>query len=136
MNQGKFDVVQQEIEIMNIAILGISELKWTRTGEINSGHYYIYHCGQESLKRIGVALIVTKSLKCSTGFKFKNDRMILVCFQGKPFNITAIQINATNTDAEEAEFDQFYEDLGDGQGSLVCYDSWGHKESDTTEQLN
>ena len=111
MNQGKFDVVQQEIARMNIDILGISELKWTGTGEINSGHYYIYYCGQESLKRSGVALIVTKSLKCSIGVKFKNDRMILICFQGKPFNITAIQINATNTDAEEDEFDQFYEDL-------------------------
>ena len=136
MNQGKFGVVQQEIARMNIDILGISELKWTGTGEINSGHYYIYYCGQESLKRSGVTLIFTKSLQCSIGVKFKNDRMILVCFQGKSFNITAIQINATNTDAEEAEFDQFYEDLGDGQGGLDCCDSWGCKESDTTEQLN
>ena len=96
---------------VNINILGISELKWTGMGEFNLYDQYIYYCGQESLKRIGVALIVTKSLKCSTGVKFKNDRMILVCFQGKPFNITAIQVYAPITNAKEAEVEQFYDDL-------------------------
>ena len=75
---------------MNIDILGISELKWTGMGEFNSDDYYIYYCGQESLRRIGVAIIVNKSLKCSTWMQSQNERMISVRFQAKPFNITVI----------------------------------------------
>ena len=97
---------------MNVDILGISELKWTGMGEFNSDDHYIYYCGQESLRRNGVAIIVNKRvqkavLKCN----LKNDRMISVYFQGKPFNITVIQVYALTSNAEEAE--QFYEDLKD-----------------------
>ena len=75
MNQGKLELVKQEIARANIDILGISELKWTGMGEFNSDDHYIYYCGQESLRRNGVALIVNKSPKCSTGCNLKNDRM-------------------------------------------------------------
>ena len=99
---------------MNINILGISELKWTGMGESNSDDHYIYYCGQESLRRNGVAIMVNKRvrnavLRCN----LKNDRMISVCFQGKPFNITGIQVYAPTTNAEEVEVEQFYEDLQD-----------------------
>ena len=92
MNQGKLDVLRQEMARVNIDILGISELKWTRMGEFNSDdHYYIYDCGQESLRRHGVALIVNKRVQNEVlGCNLKNDRIISVCFQGKPFNITVI----------------------------------------------
>ena len=96
---------------MNADILGISELKWTGMGEFNSDDHHIYYCGQESLRRNGVAIIVNKSPKCSIGCNLKNDRMISVCFQGKPFNITVIQVYAPTSNAEEAEVEQFYEDL-------------------------
>ena len=91
MNPGKLDVVKQEMEIINIDILGISELKWTGIGEFNSDDHYIYHCGQESLSRNGVALIVNRgvqnaALQCS----LNNDIMILVCIQGNPFSITIL----------------------------------------------
>ena len=79
-------------------------------GEFNSDYHYIFYCGQESLRRNGVALIVSKSLKCSTWVQSQNDRMILVAFQGKPFNVTVLQVYVPRTDAEEAEGDQFYED--------------------------
>ena len=93
MNQGKFEVVKQEIERVNINILGNSELKWTGMGEFNSDDYYIYYCGQESLRRNGVALIINKRVQNAVlGFSLKNDRMISVRFQGKPFNIAAIQV--------------------------------------------
>ena len=97
---------------MNVDILGISELKWTGMGNFNSDDHYIYSCGQESLKRNGVSLIVNKRvqnavLRCN----LKNDRMISVRFQGKPFNITVIQIYAPTSNAEEAEVEWFYEDL-------------------------
>ena len=111
MNQGKLEVVKQEMARMNIDILGISELKWTGMGEFNSDDHYIYYCGQESLRRNGVALIVNKSVwNAVLGYSLKN-RMIFVCFQGKPFNITVIQIYAPTSNAEEAEGDRFYEDL-------------------------
>ena len=99
---------------VNINILGISELKWTGIGKFNSDDHYIYYCGQESLKRNGVALIVSKRVQNAVlGCKCKNDRMISVRFQGKPFNITVIQAHAPTSNAEEAEVEWFYEDLQD-----------------------
>ena len=86
MNQGKLEVVKQEMARVNVDILGISKLKWTGMGEFNSDDHYIYYCGQESLRRNGVAIIVNKRvLKTVLGCSLKNDRMISVCFQGKPF---------------------------------------------------
>ena len=91
MNQGKLGVVKWEMARVNIDILGISELKWTGIGEFNSDDHYIYYCGQESLRRNGVALIVDKRVQNTVlGCNLKNDRMISLCFQGKPFNITVI----------------------------------------------
>ena len=90
---------------VNIDSLGISELKWTGMGDFNSDDHYVYHCGQESLRRNGVALIANQSPKCSTWVKSQNNRMISVCFQCKPFNITVIQVNDQTTDAEETEAD-------------------------------
>ena len=108
----KLDVVKQKMSRVNINILGISELKWTGMDEFNSDDYYIYCCGQESLRRNGVALIVNKRVQNAVlGCSLKNDRMISVHFQGKLFNITVIQVYAPTIDAEEAEVDQFYEDL-------------------------
>ena len=99
---------------MNINILGISELKWTSMGEFNSDDHYIYYCGQKSLRRNGVAIIVNKRAQNAVlGHSLKNDRMISVCFQGKPFIITVIQVYAPTSNAEEAEVEQFYEDLKD-----------------------
>ena len=114
MNQGKFEVVKQEMARVNIDILGISELKWTGMGEFNSDDHYIYYCGQESLRRNAVANMVNKRvqnalLRCN----LKNNRMISVHFQGKPFNITVIQVYAPTSNAEEAEVEWFYEDLQD-----------------------
>ena len=112
MHQGKLEVIKQEMARVNIDILGISELKWTGMGEFNSDDRYIYYCGQESLRRNGVAIRVNKRFQNAVlGCNLKNDRMISVCFQGKPFNITVIQVYAPTTNAEEAE--QFYEDLHD-----------------------
>ena len=88
---------------VNISILGIGELKWRGMGKFNSDDPYIYYCGQESLRRNGVALIVNKSPKCSTWVQSQNNRTSSVCFQGKPFNITVIQVYAPATNAEEAE---------------------------------
>ena len=98
---------------VNIDILGISELKWTGMGECNSDDHYIYYCGQESLRRNGVALIVHKSPKSVLGCNLKNNRMISIHFQGKPFNITVIQVYAPTTSAEEAEVEWFYEGIQD-----------------------
>ena len=103
MNQCKLEVVKQEMATVNIDILGISELKWTRTGKFNLDDHYIYYCGQEFLRRNGVALIINNSPKCSTWVQSKNDRIISICFQNKPFNITVIQVYAPTTNAEEAE---------------------------------
>ena len=108
----KLDVVKQKMSRVNINILGISELKWTGMDEFNSDDYYIYCCGQESLRRNGVALIVNKRVQNAVlGCSLKNDRMISVHFQGKLFNITVIQVYAPTIDAEEAEVDRFYENI-------------------------
>ena len=99
---------------MNVNILGISKLKWTGIGEFNSDDHYIYYCGQESLRRNGVAITVKKRVKNSVlGCSLKNDRLTSVCFQGKPFNITEIQVCAPTSNAEEEKVEQFYEDLQD-----------------------
>ena len=90
-----------------------SELKWTGMGEFNSDDHYIYYCGQESLRRNGVAIIVDKSPKAVLGCNLRNDRMISVHLQGKPFKITVIQVYVPISNAEEAEVEQFYEDLLD-----------------------
>ena len=91
MNQGKLEVVKQEMARVNADILGISELKWTVMGEFNSDDHYIYYCGQECLRRYGIAIMVNKRVQNAVlGCNLKNDRMISVCFQGKPFNITVI----------------------------------------------
>ena len=112
MNQGELEVVKQEMTRVNIDILGISKLKWTGMGEFNSHDHYIYYCGQESLRRNGVAIIVNKRVQNAIlGCNLKNDRMISVHFQGKPFNITIIQVYDPTSNAEEAEIQWFYEDL-------------------------
>ena len=112
MNQGKLEVVKQEMARVNVNILGISELKWTGMGEFNSDDHYIYYCGQESLRRNGVAILGNKRVSNAVlGYNLKNDRMISVHFQGKPFNITVIQVYAPTSNAEEAKVEQLYEDL-------------------------
>ena len=112
MNQGKLEVVKQEMARVNINILGISELKWTKMGEFNTYGHYIYYCGQESLRRNGVAITFNKRIENAVlGCNLKNDRMISVPFQGKPFSITVIQVYVPTSNAEEAE--RFYEDLKD-----------------------
>ena len=99
---------------MNIDILGIRELKWTGMGEFNADDHYIYCCGQESLRRNGVAIMVNKRVQNAVlGCNLKKDKMISVHFQGKPFNITVIQVYAPTSNAEEAEVEHFYEDLKD-----------------------
>ena len=112
MNQGKLEMVKQEMARVNVDILGIGELKWTGMGEFNSDDHYIYYCGQESLRRNGVAIMVNKRVQNAVlGCSLKNDRMISVRLQGKPFNITVIQVYAPTSDAEEAKVERFYEDL-------------------------
>ena len=112
MNQGKLEVVKQEMARVNIEILGISKTKWTGMGELNSDDQYVYYCGQESLRRNGIAIIVNKRVqKTVLGCNLKNDRMISVHFQGKPFNIKVIQVYAPISNTEEAEVEQFYEAL-------------------------
>ena len=92
MNQGKLEVVKQEMARVNVNILGGGELKWTGMGEFNSDDHYIYYCGQESLRRNGVAIIVNKRVQNAVlGCNLKNDRMISVRFQGKPFNIMVLK---------------------------------------------
>ena len=114
MNQGKLEVVKQEMARVNVDILGISELKWTGMGEFNSDDYYIYYCRQESLRRNGVAIMVNKrAWNAVLGCNLKNDRIISVHFQGKPFNITVIQVYVPTSNAEEAEVERSYEDLQD-----------------------
>ena len=109
MNQGKSEVVKQEMARVNIDILGISKLKWTAMGEFNSDDHYIYYCGQESLRRNRVALTVNKRVRNAVlGCNLKNDTMISVCFQGKPFNIMVIQVYAPTSNVEEAELEWFY----------------------------
>ena len=101
-NQGKLEVVKQEMARENVNILGISELKWTGMGEFNSDDHYIYYCGQKSLRRNGVAIMVNKRVQNAVlGCNLRNDRMTSVCFQGKPFNITVIQVYAPTSNAEK-----------------------------------
>ena len=112
MNQGKLKVIKQEMVRVNVNILGISKLKWTGMGEFNSNEHSIYYCGQESLIRNGVAIIVNKRVRIAVHVcKIKNERMISVHFQGKPFNITVIRVYALTSNAEEAEVERFHEDL-------------------------
>ena len=104
MNQGKLEVVKQEMARVNVNIIGIRELKWTGMGEFNSDDHYIYDCGQKSLRTNGVAMMVKKRVRNAVlGCNLKNDRMISVHFQGKPFSITAILVYAPTSNAEEAE---------------------------------
>ena len=114
MNQGKLEVVKQEMARVNVDILRISKLKWTVMGEFNSDDHYIYYSWQESLRRNGVAIMVNKRVRNTIlGCNLKNDRMISVCFQGKPFHIMVIQAYAPTSNSEEAEVEWFYEDLQD-----------------------
>ena len=114
MNQGKLDVVRQAMARVDINILGISQLKWTGMGEFNSDNHYIYYGGQESLRRNGVTLIVNKRVRnVVLGCNLKNNRMISVRFQGKPFSITVIQVYALTQNTKETKVEQFYEDLQD-----------------------
>ena len=106
--------LKQKMTRVNISILGMSELKWTRMGKFNSDDHYIYYCGQDSLRRNGVTLIVNKRVQNAVlGCSLKNNRMISEHFQGKPFNITVIQVYAPTTNAKEDEIQWFYEDLQD-----------------------
>ena len=108
MNQGKLEVVKQEMARVNVDILGISKLKWTGMGEFNSDDHYIYYCGQESFRRDGVAITVNKKVRNAVlGCNLNNDRMISVRFQGKPFSITVIQVYAPTSNSEEAELNGF-----------------------------
>ena len=116
MNQGKLEVVKQEMARVNIDILGISELKWTGMGTFNSDDHYIYYYEKESFRRNEVALIVNKRVwNAVVGYNLKNERMISVHCQGKPFNITVIQPYAPTSNAEKAEVEQFYKDIQDLQ---------------------
>ena len=108
MNQGKLEVAKQKMARMNVDILGIRELKWTGMGEFNSDNHYIYYCGQESLRRNGIAITVNKRAQNAVlGYNLKNDRMISVRFQGKPFNIMVIQVYAPTSNAEEDKVERF-----------------------------
>ena len=114
MNQGKLEVVKQEMARVNVDILGISELKWTGMGEFNSDDHYIYYCRQESLRRNGAAILFNKRVRNAVlGCNLKNDRKISVRFQGKPFSITVIQVYAPTSNPEETKAERFYEDLQD-----------------------
>ena len=113
MNQAKLEVVKQEMARVNVNILGINKLKWVGMSEFNSDDHYIYHCGQEYLRRDGVAIIVNKRVRnVVLGCSLKNDRMICL-FPRKPFNIMVMQVYAPTCNAEEPEVGQFYEDLQD-----------------------
>ena len=102
MNQDKLEVVKQQMARVNVDILGIRELKWTEMGDLNSDDHYMYYCGQESLRRNGVAIMVNKRVRNAVlEYNLKNDRMISVCFQGKPFNITVIQAYAPTSNTEK-----------------------------------
>ena len=114
MNQGQLEVVKQEMVRVNVDILGISELKQAGMGEFYSDEHYIYYCGQESLRRNEVAVIVNKRIQnAALGCNLKNNRMISVHFQGKPLSIIVIQVYIPTSNAEEAEVERFYEDLQD-----------------------
>ena len=114
LTAGKLEVVKQEMARVNIDILRTGKLKWTGMGEFNSDDHYIYYCGQGSIRKNGVAIIVNKRVwNAVLGCNLKNDRMISVPLQGKPFNITVIQVYAPTSNAQEAEVEKFYEDLQD-----------------------
>ena len=114
MDQGKLEVVKQEMARVNIDILGISELRWTGMGKFKSEDNCIYYCGQESLRRNGVAIIGNIRVQNAVlGCSLKNDRMISVHFQGNPFNIMVIQVYALTSNTEEAEVEWFYEVIQD-----------------------
>ena len=114
MNQGKLEVVKQEMASVNVKILGIGDLKCTGIGEFNSDYHYIYYCGQESLRRNEVAITVNKRVwNTVLGCNLKNNRMTSVHFQGKPLNITVNQVYAPTSNIEETEVEWFYEDLQD-----------------------
>ena len=113
MNQGKLEVVKQEMARGNINILGRSKLKWNGMGEFNSDDHYIDYCGQESLRRNGVAIIVNKSPKCSTWMQSQKWQNDLCSFPRQTIQYTVIQVYASSSNAEEAEVEQFYEDLQD-----------------------
>ena len=107
-------MIKQEMARVNVDILGISKLKWTGMGEFNSDDHYIYYCGQESLRRNGVAIMGNKRVRNAVlGCNLKNDRMISAHFQGKSFNTMVIQVYAPTSNAEEAEVEWCYEDLQD-----------------------
>ena len=117
MNQGKLELIKQEMARVNIDILGISKLKWTGMGKFNSDDHYIYYCGEEPLRRNGVAIIVNKRVQnVVLGYNLKNDRMISVA---KPFNIIVIQAYAPTSNAEEADLEWVCEDLQDAI-KLTC----------------
>ena len=119
---------------VNVDILGLSELKWTGMGEFNSNDHYIYYCGTEFLRRNGRVIIVNQRVQNAVlGCNLKNDRKISVRFQGKPFNITVIQVYAPTSNAEEGEVERFYEDLQDlleltpKRGALFIIGDWNAK---------
>ena len=104
MNQGKLEVVKQEMARVNVDILGINELKWIGMGEINSDDHYIYYCGQESLRRNEIAIVdIKRVLNTGLGCSLKNDRMISVHFQDKKFNIMVIQVCSLTGNAKDPE---------------------------------
>ena len=108
MNQGKLEVVKKEMARVSIDILGTRELKWTGMGEFNLDDHYIYYCGQESLRRNGVAIILNRRVQNAIlGCNLKNNRMISVHLQGKPFNIRVIQVCPLTSNVEEAEVEVF-----------------------------
>ena len=148
MNQVTLEVVKQEMARVNVDTLGISKLKWTGKGDSNPDDHSLYYCGKESLRRNGAAIMVNRRVRNSVlGCNLKNNRMISAHFQGKPFNITVIQVYALTNNAEEAEVEPFYEDLQDlleltlkkdiffiiGDWNAKVGNPWGHKESDMTE---
>ena len=112
MNQGKLEVIKQEMARMNVDVLGISELKWTGMGEFNSDGHYIYYCGIPQ-KKWSCRHGQQESPKCSTWMQSQKRQNDLCFSQGKPFNITVIQVYAPTSNAEEAEVERFYEDLQD-----------------------
>ena len=136
MNQGKLDVVKAEMSRSNISILGISEIKWTGMGHFTSDEHQIFYCGHETQRRNGVAIIVDKVWSKSVlGYNPKNDRTISIRFQGKPINITVIQVYALTTDAE---IEQFYADLqqlldaAPKKDVIVIMGDWNAKVGSTT----
>ena len=113
MNQDKLEVVKQEMARVNVDILGISKLKWTGMGEFNSDDHYIYYCGQESLRRNGVAIMVNKSLKCSTWMQSQKWQNDLCSFPRQTIQYHSNLSLCPTSNTEEAEVEWFYEDLQD-----------------------